>query len=263
MKTLDPVSQILSPPYFYKYYSVNNENFKFIERIFTHDELFFPSPKQFNDPFDSKIQLCYDASNDDWRQFLESLLEKYAPQISAEEKEIKITNILKEERHKRMPENLFNSYLDEMGVFCMSERKDHILMWSHYAQGHSGVCLEFKAISTNPFFVIAQKVYYQDSYPQVNFFTSSQDEQMQAILLTKSKQWEYEQEWRIINHDNGPGIYKFPRELLTGVILGCKISEEYKKKIKELITGREPLPKLYQAEIKKDTFGIDITEIPR
>ncbi len=259
MKTLNTDSQMTNPTYFYKYYSVNNENFKFIEKIFTHNELRFPSPKEFNDPFDSKIQLCYDGSNEDWKKYLGDLFCRYAPQISIEQKEKKITNILKEERHKRIPENLSDSYLDKIGVFCMSEKKDHLLLWSHYAQGHTGFCLEFQ--SNSPFFVIAQKVKYNDKYPKVNFFNSSRDEQMQTTLLTKSKIWEYEQEWRIINHDKGPGIYNFSGELLTGVIFGCKILEEYKQQIKKLTSDRKIQPKLYQAEVKKDKFGINIIEI--
>ena len=37
--------------------------------------------------------------------------------------------------------NKINLY--ERGVCCFSEKKDDILMWSHYADGHKGFCLEF------------------------------------------------------------------------------------------------------------------------
>ena len=69
--------------------------------------------------------------------------------------------------YKRIPEGMANSYLDEMGVFCMSEVKDQILMWAHYSEGHTGFCLEFSASSTTPFFGRAQKIKYREKYGSI------------------------------------------------------------------------------------------------
>lgn len=134
-------------------------------------------------------------------------------------------------------------------------------MWSHYSERHTGFCLEFRATSTTPFFGKAQKVKYCETYPKVRFFRSSRDEKMEAILLTKANFWKYEQEWRIIDHHDGPGIYTFPAGLLTGVILGCQMPKENKQKIKEWIRKRPLRPKLYGAEVKQREFGLDIIEI--
>lgn len=254
-------SSIDSPSFFYKYYPLNKDNEKFIKRIFTNDELYFSSSKQFNDPFDSKNPLSYDGSYADWENYFQERIDRYIPGLNAKQKQEKIKELIKNIQNGFYFGNLPNSHIDEMGVFCMTEKKNNILMWAHYADGHKGLCLEFQTISTNPFFVIAQKIDYRQNYSKPNIFTSTSDEQMQAKLLIKAEDWEYEKEWRIINHDNGPGIYNFPKELLTGVILGCKISEEYKKIIKELIANRKPQPKLYQAEKNKDAFSIDIIEI--
>jgi hypothetical protein len=56
-------------------------------------------------------------------------------------------------------------------------------------------------------------VYYpaNNEYPNVNFFTSSMQEQVDAILLTKAKHWEYEREWRIID-TSGPGLHEIQPE---------------------------------------------------
>lgn len=40
--------------------------------------------------------------------------------------------------------NLTSSFLKNSSVACFSETYDNFLMWSHYASGHSGVCLEFE-----------------------------------------------------------------------------------------------------------------------
>ncbi len=229
-----------------------------MERIFTHNELYFPSPRQFNDPFDSKVQLSFQGTKQEWQRYLRQLFKTYKPHWNREQRFTEVKKIINEKKYKRIPNDLENKYLDNIGVFCLSEKNDHILMWSHYCEGHTGFCLEFRATSTTPFFGRAQKVKYAEIYPNVNFFRNSRDERTEAILLTKAKYWEYEQEWRIIDHQTGYGIYTFPGELLTGVILGCQMSEENKNKIRTWLRNRDPHPILYQAELKEREFGLDI-----
>lgn len=249
--------------FLYKYRALNEQNHRYMERIFTHNELYFPSPREFNDPFDSKIQLYFDGTEEEWSRYLTGLYKKFQPELNRIQRHAEVKKVLKEKRYKRIPDSLSDSYIDEMGVFCMSERRDHILMWSHYAEKHTGFCLEFLATLTTPFFGRAQKVKYRARYPAVNFFKSSRDEQMEATLLTKASFWEYEQEWRIIGHNHGPGTYQFPPQLLTGVILDCQMQDETKQTIKEWASRRNPCPRVYQAEVKQREFGIAVVEIEK
>ena len=39
---------------------------------------------------------------------------------------------------------LFSQFLNNSAAVCFSERADDFLMWSHYAGGHAGICLEFE-----------------------------------------------------------------------------------------------------------------------
>lgn len=41
-------------------------------------------------------------------------------------------------------DGLFTQFLNNSSVACFSEKNDNFLMWSHYAGGHTGVCLEFE-----------------------------------------------------------------------------------------------------------------------
>jgi hypothetical protein len=247
--------------FLYKYRELNENTEQHIERIFTHSELYFASPRQFNDPFDSKVQLSFHGTKQEWQQYLLELYKEFQPHLNREQRFAKVKMLMKKKRYKRLPKNMANSYLDEIGVFSMSEKNDHILMWSHYSENHTGFCLEFRATSDTPFFGQAQKVKYAESYPKVNFFKSSNEEKMKTVLLTKAKFWEYEQEWRIIDHETGSGIYTFPSELLTGVIIGCQMAEENKKKIETWVNNRDPQPTLYLAELKEGEFGLDIIPI--
>lgn len=247
--------------FLYKYYSLNEGNAHHRKRIFTHNELYFPSPRVFNDPFDSKIQLVFDGSKDEWERFLREQYKKRRPNWNRKQRLAEVRMKMREKRYKRLPEGIANSYLDKIGVFCVSEVKDQILMWAHYSEGHRGFCLEFRATSTTPFFGTAQKVKYREAYPSLNFFESSRDAQMEAILLTKANIWGYEKEWRIVEHEHGAGIYTFPTELLTGVIIGCQMPDKNQNKIIEWVENMNPRPILYKAEVKEREFGLDIQEL--
>lgn len=39
---------------------------------------------------------------------------------------------------------LFSQFLNNSSVACFSENSTNFLMWSHYASGHTGICLEFE-----------------------------------------------------------------------------------------------------------------------
>lgn len=79
-------------------------------------------------------------------------------------------------------------------------------------------------------------------------------------LLTKAQDWAYEKEWRIVDVD-GVGTQKYPSEALSGVILGCKMSPDNKKQVKEWCGARRLRPTLYEAKEKEQEFGLDITPI--
>ncbi len=247
--------------FLYKYYSLNESNTHHRERIFTHNELYFPSPKVFNDPFDSKIQLVFDGSKDEWERYLHELYKKFKPNWNRKQRLAEVRMKMREKRYKRLPEGMPNSYLDEMGVFCLSEIKDQILMWAHYGEGHTGFCLEFRATHNSPFFGRARKINYSKDYPSINFFKSSRDAQMEATLLTKAKLWCYEKEWRIIEHEHGAGTYSFPPELLTGVIIGCQMPDHNKNQIINWARNRNPKPILYKAGVMEGEFGLDIEKL--
>ena len=82
---------------------------------------------------------------------------------------------------------------------------------------------------------------------------------IKSFLLTKTHDWSYEEEWRIIE-PKGPGKWAFPKELLVGVILGSKMSAEDKKYIITLVRQRESAIKIYQASINKGSYSVDIND---
>jgi hypothetical protein len=147
------------------------------------------------------------------------------------------------------------------GVFSLSAKCDHILMWSHYADSHRGICLRFRAFSTTPFFGKAQRVIYQSARPKLNVVLDSHETQSEKALLTKADFWSYEEEWRIVEYEPGPGIHQFPPELLDGIILGAKISPTDRQKVLGWAAMRGNSFEILQAQFSDSEFRLNIVPV--
>ena len=151
-----------------------------------------------------------------------------------------------------------------IGIYCMTERKDSILMWSHYARWHTGFCLELQ--TDDPLFSQVHPVKYPDTgeLPCVNLLTPSWDKLVSLSaegLLTKAREWAHEREWRIIDLTSGVEIRRFPPRLLRGGILGCKVVDEDRQRIVDWCKRRLPQPVLYEACKKETEFGLEIKPV--
>lgn len=147
--------------------------------------------------------------------------------------------------------------INNVGVLSLSANDCNILLWSHYAAGHTGLCLKFIATSHTPFFGRALPVSYSPTYPEINVL-SSPDKQIDAFLLTKAKDWGYEEEWRIIDHDCGAGDKVFPAALLVGVILGARMAPNDKQAVAEWVSESKSRVEVLQAHTSKGTFSLEI-----
>jgi hypothetical protein len=108
-------------------------------------------------------------------------------------------------------------------------------MWSHYAQNHTGVCLEFRV--GNVLFLRAREVVYRTEYP----IWVPQDMESTAleVMLTKSNAWQYEEEFRLVGTPHGSGhpleldgdCLHLPPRALIAVIVGCQGEHDAVSKI--------------------------------
>lgn len=119
----------------FKYFSSNTaEKCEFARNLFSKGELYFSSINKFNDPFEFSFQLYDQTKIKRWGS-----------------KELAVLSIL-------LP-NIYN-----YGVACFSRSHDNILMWSHYADGHSGICVEFESDEC-PILNCVRKVDYSENCP--------------------------------------------------------------------------------------------------
>ncbi|MGN6619916.1 MAG: DUF2971 domain-containing protein [Sphingomonas sp.] len=119
-------------------------------------------------------------------------------------------------------------------------------MWGHYAESHTGVCLEF-ATSALPL-SLAHRVRYTSERPVFRPLDRDRSDLMERTLLRKADVWAYEDEWRVFGQGQAGNI-AFPADALTGIILGASIRPDDEIAIKAMTEQRSsPIP-IRRAEI--------------
>jgi Protein of unknown function (DUF2971) len=112
-------------------------------------------------------------------------------------------------------------------------------MWGHYADHHRGVCLEFDV--QTPDFSLAIQVDYNAAYP--NF--SLADDNDLSPFHTKSSDWAYEQEYRLIAQEENEalrpgtlmtrdGFFQFSECALVSIIIGASAGDDTRREVREL-----------------------------
>jgi len=159
---------------------------------------------------------------------------------------------------------------DQYRVYCLTERPDSPLMWAHYASSHTGICLEFdtrKAPFTEafpPFTGGLLKVKYRSTYPAYDIVSGGY-----PALFTKSEDWSYEAEWRLIAEERrfarsfwtlktnndfltlAPGV-------LTSVTIGCLADEPSRQRIEDIVISNAPGVLVRQATLAPDRYELRI-----
>jgi len=240
-----------------------------LEGIFTRRQIYLPRPIDFNDPFECRPRLTVYNSGLKRQSFIRERVRKIFPP-----NERKARKELMKEYDRRLRsspeiiESAYEEFVKTTGLYCLSEKNDDILMWSHYSNGHRGLCVEFDAIIDAAFsgmmlFGQALKVNYREERPTLNVMAIGQPTEYQKALLTKSNHWDYEEEWRVIKTEpeGGPGVRHFRPEVLTGVIFGALISTEDKQQIMDWISKYPTKIVLYQARIDETKYKLNIEPI--
>jgi hypothetical protein len=262
------------PKVLYKYRHFDTANH--YEDLLTRNILFFPSPKNFNDPFDCRVYPDYELGTDEEikKKFYEHL-KINRPELSQSELSFLAKKAYKEnidiikspkEMMKRM-NGIVDSYF---GICSMAEENDNLLMWAHYSDCHQGFCIEFDAhelyqIGVNYFnmfdeLLLFHKINYERSHPRINPYSSDKNDLINWIT-TKSIDWNYEKEWRLIYYKFPDMSLDFPDRIIKSIYFGVKCLPERREHCINLLEKRKIIPNIYQAELKHKEFGIVFQKI--
>jgi hypothetical protein len=235
--------------------------------ILKKKELFFSGIEAFNDPFDGRVHLRYDGKINEIKSA--QVRVQYAMKLTKDKKEgitmLQALNLIDERfTQKYIEEETFNKERlkrvqklhNRKGVLALSSKNDNILMWSHYSNNHYGVCFGFEC--TDGIYNNHKKVRYQTHYDDIWSWLHTDDEIVDRILFSKSIDWQYEDEYRIIKSEIG--CEKIPENSLKEIIFGCKMAKEDKLEIIEFCNTNNISTSFKEAKLDVESYKLNIVD---
>lgn len=166
----------------------------------------------------------------------------------------------------------FKATEEYFGILSLSKRWCSILMWSHYANSHQGFCVGFweEKLRNNISVLEGGQVCYppDNSFPRPDPIGNPK-ENMIHKYLTKSNEWGYEEEYRMVKlffEENPPKIptienriTAFPDDCIAEIIIGLEASEQAKSEILQM--AKDKRKPVYQCIKKPFKFELDRVQI--
>ena len=243
---------------YYKYRQIDKRTYD----ILLNRELWCASPESLNDPLDTQfplndlLQSTIDSEAEiEMRQALVVLRDRMV------KKKVAIDSV--------MLHIAIGELVRTAGVLSLSKTEIEALMWSHYGDGHKGICIGYDADFFHGLLddhkkydlVGAQEVEYWNIPPFQKFFKEnalrlrelrlqgnqysieafiSEEYTYELIvssLLTKSLRWKYEAEYRLIRSQPGP--LQFPYAAVKEIIFGAKAADGDIQTLRKLLSGND------------------------
>jgi Protein of unknown function (DUF2971) len=271
-------------------------------RLFRKGMLRFTQPSEFNDPFEmqpflkgladestlenqfhngfgktldpqidemfEKLHLTDEQRATIDRQALKLLVQAQAPRGLELFKSFAriVTPVISGQIYKTSNENL--------GMLCLTEKPENLLMWAHYADHHRGAVIEFdekheffsRRVSEADDFRHFRKVVYAETRP--NLFLN----EFNAVdfFYFKSKEWQYEQEWRLIvplndwsdRIEDPPNLpiclFSYPPACISAIAVGVRMPQQCKLELSQLLRNNPQFRhiKVEQIELDQHVFAL-------
>lgn len=263
------------PSRLYKYRSFDS----FTLAMLCNREVYYSPPSAFNDPLDCKPSLVPDLETPDLLRLAAHICdtdvgrlgehprfkywESYYKDPGWDAARLPLPErTLREVLHGVISDWL-KKFFETTGVLCMATSWDSALMWSHYADSHRGLCVEF-AGSDNACEDLRRVRYDAPrgiSAADIAHWKFRRDEAAKervrdAFLAVKAPGWTYENEWRDIKK---AGVHRSPWDV-SAIYFGLRCPEHV---ITSLIKLSDSLPKIkyYQVRVPLGGFALDRMEI--
>ena len=267
------------PKSFFKYRHLTERTIDLIENNY----LWLAEINSLNDPFECSIQFDNDAclrkyyGSPDFHNFFRNLTGHFLTNQDIK----KLTNsqkpyseYIKICHNKRIPLNQspeeqlikvqkrWTEIVDEtnknLRICSFSLNKSSLLLWSHYSDEHKGLCIEYNFFDDDSLRAFMQPVTYRDKIHKIDIFEEYTTMQMIGSSLIKSRDWEYEQEWRLTifkQKDNFSQKKVIPKP--TAIYLGTRFNvndEKLKHKLHK-IANNSNIP-VYQMQKHPNEFKL-------
>lgn len=274
------------PKKLYRYGSVNDNQLKGLIR----STVYLSRPVDFNDPYDTGFLIDNDSiysltTDEDISVFeartgnpftdKEKMLLKQGKSFS----EVVLSRFADDEFDSRFPrevliqlgEQFCNSHAQQIfkrleeairnniRICCFTTRYDNMPMWYHYANKHSGICIEFDIEQSDPLVkrLLFPVIYDNERFNATEYIKSIHNPAQKNgqfdlyASIFKSKDWESEDEWRFVLAGGGLDDTPYAKVKINAVYLGRNIEEEDKTKVLSICKYKS-IP-VYQVDLCHDS----------
>lgn len=230
------------------------------------DELLrYTQPLDLNDPFEC---LPKKPSEEEFKKLIESIL-PYFPKTSIPLKDISGGLNL-----NTIYNDLYQNVNNDIGILSLTKKWNNTLMWAHYSISHKGFCIGFDP--NHEYFTNFLSSNGDKSKTVLDVIYSEERVELPMELgkkklgfepyITKSKDWDYEEEVRVIASLNmsdkqrkgvGPDIHLFivPHKAIKEIIAGANMDENNEKLIKEFCSKNNI--QFYKSRISNVHFNME------
>lgn len=208
---------------FFKYKSIStDEQMEYAKDIIINNKIYFPKYDQLNDPLEGALPNI--------------ILDGYAGMSIAIESGEELEPV--------------RSAKDGYRILSLSSDPMSAQMWAHYGDNYAGICLGF---SDNGAFCKAKIVNYSNDRKNYECYDNDEiDEAVKDSFFYKSKGWEYEKEWRLVEKTTDEFITMSKNDLKV-IVFGQKTPD---KKIKELKRVIPSNIQLFKTRVLKGKYKI-------
>lgn len=240
-----------APLKLYQYVSIDDNYKENIEK----EQIWLSRSDRFNDPYDCALFANIEKSIENDKDYKE-LIQQYNTSIIDDG-----YNDLKEKIEDELDYYSKSKINKNIYVSCFSERNNSILMWSHYANKHTGICIEYDFKDFCNKCKIVFPVIYTNRFENHSTIIGKENKNI-LFAITKAKDWRYEKEWRVIKvnrldeYEKGMSI-QAPKP--SAIYMGCKISKKDEEAIKDIIIEKNI--DLYKMKLSRNSFELDSERI--
>lgn len=213
-----------------------------LQRI-NRESIYISDPALFNDPFDMQIDVKNQLDRSPFDN--EEVLRKAFQTVFMENGSIDqfwfydpdFISMLRRwatgSAHHIEVIDAFKKRVSAFGVTCFTPDWNVPLMWSHYAESHTGVCVEW--VIAPMAFARAEANLHLAQYPvcyttQLPTICLSEilfapHQVLPNFLATKHSDWAYEKEWRLVNFEGKAKSITMPTHIqISALILGLNFN---------------------------------------
>lgn len=234
------------------------------------NKLWFSDPERFNDPLDFNLPIkdLTHRSGIDEKAFRESVsnlvnsIDFKSSHWAYSRNALKFIQQWVKNPKSMTPEQViaeFKSHFKSFGVQCFMKNLDNALAWSHYASQHQGFCIEYNFYpmcfaSYNANKLAQFPITYSTAMPEIclSELIFSPHQALKKFTATKSIEWSYEQEFRLVSYEQKGCAIEMPQGIeMKRLIAGAKMCPAHKATLKEV--GKHLNIEVYEMAISHNT----------